>query len=162
MYQHKLHFSAPTNTTPYFVHSICTAKHRCTGREVRGGQLPPPPDPDSLPTSIRAESRDYSGKTQVRLTRIQGLLLQLMEKNPATTPWRPRKISATTPPPPNLVGCKQRAIAIRAKLGLTPQMDVGPYAYAAKYHVDLHYIYCQVLLSVGMISNVIFQPVVHK
>ena len=32
------------------------------------------------------------------------------------------------PPLPNVVGCKQFAFAIRAKLGLTPQMDVGPYA----------------------------------
>ena len=29
-----------------------------------GGQLPPPPNSCSLSTLIRAESRDYSGKTQ--------------------------------------------------------------------------------------------------
>ena len=39
--------------------------------------------------------------------------------------------SVTTPPHRiwSAGGCKQFAFAIRAKLGLTPQMDVGPYAY---------------------------------
>ena len=61
------------------------------------------------------------------------MLLQLTEKIPPTTSWKSRTISATTPHPPNLVGCKQFAFAIRAKLGFTPQMDVGPYANAGNY-----------------------------
>ena len=32
-----------------------------------------------------------------------------------------------TPPPTE---------SIRAKLGLPPQMDVGPYAYASEYHIN--------------------------
>ena len=40
---------------------------------------------------------------------------------PPPTEYGSRKISATTPPPTE---------SIRAKLGLPPQMDVGPYAYA--------------------------------
>ena len=60
------------------------------------------------------------------------MLLQLTEITSVTTPWRPREhFCYYTPPPPNLVGFKQFASAIRAKLGLTPQMDVGPYAYGS-------------------------------
>ena len=66
------------------------------------------------------------------------MLLQLTEKMSATipSPTECGRLPEITeyfcyypPPPPNLVGCKQFAFAIRAKLGLTPQMDVGPYAY---------------------------------
>ena len=43
---------------------------------------------------------------------------------PPPTEYGSRKISAATPPPPTE--------SIRAKLGLPPQMDVGPYAYDHK------------------------------
>ena len=46
-------------------------------------------------------------------------------------------MSATTPPPLNLDPGKFLLLpppeSIRAKLGLPPQMDVGPYAYVTKY-----------------------------
>ena len=42
---------------------------------------------------------------------------------PPPTEYGSRKISATTPPPTE---------SIRAKLGLSPQMEVGPYAYGLK------------------------------
>ena len=40
---------------------------------------------------------------------------------PPPTEYGSRKMSATTPPPPTE--------SILAKIGLSPQMDVGPYAY---------------------------------
>ena len=48
-------------------------------------------------------------------------------------PNRARKMSATTPPPTD---------PTRAKLGLPPQMDVGPYAYATRKILTFTVYFC--------------------
>ena len=70
------------------------------------------------------------------------MLLQLTEKFSHPTEYGSRKISATTPPPLNLDPGQFLLLppppteSIRAKLGLPPQMDVGPYAYARARHIS--------------------------
>ena len=123
-------------------------QHRRTERGGQGGHLPPP---------IRAVCRHkFWQRVEIilakpRLRRISGLLLQLTEKililsysMEITENFRYYRMWSASGdhgkcllpprPPPNLVGCKQFAFAIRAKLGLTPQTDVGPYACLEQAH----------------------------
>ena len=114
-------------------------KHRRTGRGVRGGSWPP--NSGRYMTFIRAKDNTFVWLTVSPRTEQVSIYLRYISGGVTKETFigyslRPSKTGSALVHYCffSLAGPrdKQVVFAIRAKLGLTPQMDVRPYAYAYK------------------------------